>query len=352
MTAPLRTLLVGVGTRGKHWARIIRDEPLCTPVGYMDVSEDALAKIVEDFPIDGGQVFTSLESALANLELDLVILSTPPMVHLEQARLCFAAGHHVLAEKPLATNLPEAIEIVRLAETAGKTLTVGMNFRYQQATMEARKRFKDGSVGEPSFSQYVYWINRDGKRPGINKYPLTMHQPMLYEQSIHHLDQLRFAFDREVVRVSALTHNPPWSMYEDDATVVGLLTMEDDLFVDYFGTWSGTTTQRVFQWRTDCARGAVVQRKMFSDLAIIPADSDIPNPIPLPEQEDLVDDARGMFTHICTQILDGVAEPVPSGRDHLKTLALTAAMEESSKSHRVVEMSEFYEENNIPKEWI
>lgn len=352
MQSPIRTLLVGLGTRGKHWARIMRDEPRCDVVGYMDINAETVTAVHEQFPVPEQALFTDLETALAGAKPDLVILSTPPMGHLEQASRVFAAGCHVLAEKPLAVDLAEAIAIVRLAEAAKRTLTVGLNFRYQEATMAAKRIFAARELGPPSFAQYTYWTNRDGRRPGINKYPLTMAQPMLYEQSIHHLDQMRFAYGAEVERVSAITHNPPWSMYDDDASVFALLELEGGLVVNYFGTWSGETKQRWFSWRTDCAEGAVWQRRMFSDLAIVRKGSDVPEPVDLPAQEDLVDDARLMFSHICEQLLAGEPEPVPSGRDHIKTLALTAACEVSSTTHSVIEMADYYRRHGVPAEWL
>ena len=130
---------------------------------------------------------------------------------------------------------------MRGAQEAGVSLTVGLNFRYLAATIEAKRIFAARELGEPSFGQYLYWTNRDGRRPGINKYPLTMHQPMLYEQSIHHLDLFRFTYGAEVARVSAITHNPSWSMYADDANVFALVEMTNGIVVNYFGTWSGTT---------------------------------------------------------------------------------------------------------------
>lgn len=350
MRSPVRTLLVGVGTRGKHWARIMHDEPLCETVGYMDLDPAGLAAIQEMYPAPA--TFTDLDEALASVDADLVILATPPMGHLEQAGKIFNRGRHLLAEKPLTLDLAESVEIVRLADAAGLTLTVGLNFRYLEVTMAAKKLFEDGEIGAPSFAEFHYWTNRDGRRPGINKYPLTMHQPMLYEQSIHHLDLFRFTYGQEVERISAVTHNPPWSMYEDDATVVALLEMTGGVLVNYMGTWSGQSKLRRFFWRTDCPEGVVYQRELFSDLTVVRAGSDQFEPIDLPAQENFVDDTRGLLRHVLEQLIAGEKEPVPSGRDHLKTLALTVACEESSREHTVVEMSEFYARHGIPAEWL
>ncbi len=117
MRSPVRALLVGVGTRGKHWARIMHDEPLCETVGYMDVDPAGLAAIQEQYPATA--TFTDLDEALAGVDADLVVLATPPMGHLEQAGKIYASGRHLLAEKPLTLDLAEAIEIVRLADASG-----------------------------------------------------------------------------------------------------------------------------------------------------------------------------------------------------------------------------------------
>jgi predicted dehydrogenase len=352
MVEPLRVMLVGVGTRGKHWARIMHDEPLCHTVGYMDLDEAALADVNERWPAPAGALFADLDEALGATAPDLVVLATPPMGHLDQARKIFARKCHLLSEKPLTLDLAEAITIVCGAQEAGVSLTVGLNFRYLAATIEAKRIFAEKELGVPSFGQYLYWTNRDGRRPGINKYPLTMHQPMLYEQSIHHLDLFRFTYGAEVERVSAITHNPAWSMYADDANVFALIEMTNGIVVNYFGTWSGTTKLRTFEWRTDCSEGAVIQRDFFKDLAVVAKDAAEPRPIELPGQEDYVDDTRAMFRHILEQIRDGVPEPIPSGRDHLKTMALTVACEESARNHAVVEMADFYRRHGVPLEWL
>jgi hypothetical protein len=59
-----------------------------------------------------------------------------------------------------------------------------------------------------------------------------------------------------------------------------------------------------------------------------------------------------MFRHILQQIMAGEPEPTPSGRDHLKTMALTVACEESAREHAVVTMADFYRRHDIPREWL
>ncbi len=350
MNDPIRTLIVGVGTRGKHWVRLVYEESLTDAVGFVDPDPACLHWVREQYGANSEQCFADLDTALDVTRPDLVVLATPPMGHLEEARTIFAAGCDLLAEKPLTIEFAETVQIVQAAQDSGRRLMVGLNFRYLPSTLKAKELIAT-EVGKPSFARFIYWLNRDGRRPGINKYPLTMRQPMLYEQSIHHLDLFRFTYDAEVERVWCRCHNPPWSMYQDDATVAAMLEMTGDLLVNYFGTWSGQTKVSEFLWRTDCASGALLQHQQFSDLRVASPDERGERRIELPPIENFVDDTRAMLNHIARQLIENVARPDPSGIDHLKTMALTAACEESDMTGQPVVMRDFYERHNVPEEW-
>ena len=151
-----------------------------------------------------------------------------------------------------------------------------------------------------------------------------MAHPMLWEQSIHHFDLMRFVYEAEAVRVSARTFNPSWSMYEGDANVGALITFSGGIEVTYQGTWAGNWQRMAFEWRTDCARGVALQREMFGGLAYARREDPDPTPVPLPEEEPWVDDARGLLDDFVGHFRDG--SPLPcSGADHLNSLRIVEA---------------------------
>jgi len=352
-SAPMRILLVGVGARGKIWSRLLHDEPLVETVGYVDLNPDHLAWAQERHGADPDRCYNEMQPALRELQPELVLLATPPIDRYREAVAVFEGGAHLLSEKPLTLDFQDGLRLVAAAQQAGRAFAVGLNFRYQHCVIAARDILRSGQLGTPSFSRYIYWRNRDGYRPGLNRFPLTMRQPMLYEQTIHHLDEIRYVYDREVERVWCRCHNPPWSMYRDDATVAAVLEMEGDLVVDYFGTWAGQTKINEFMWRTDCTDGALFQHDLFADLRIARGANAIEQErIELPEQEPLVDDARLMLTDVVRQIQRGELWPHPSGVDHLKTFALIAACEESSTNGQPVTMRDFYERHHVPADWL
>src|SRR5262245_16209572 len=119
-----RILLVGLGNRGRQWADIIRDHADVALAAVADTDPARIAAFDAHQP--GVPGFPSLEAALAGTKPDAVLLVTPPVGRLAQARAVFAAGLPLLAEKPLAVDLAEAAAIVRLAEHHGLPLTIGL----------------------------------------------------------------------------------------------------------------------------------------------------------------------------------------------------------------------------------
>jgi predicted dehydrogenase len=336
----IRTLLVGLGTRGRHWARVIAENPHSSLVAGVDPSVNAMQTLQEKLPQLEFPHLTDLEAALEQFKPDCVVLSTPPSVHLEQITACAKRGIPVLCEKPLALDAATARACVDVAEKAGIHLGVGMNFRYLETTKKSREYILGGKLGQVGFGRINYWRYRDGKRPLLNKYPLTMDQPMLLEQSIHHLDLARFIYNSEVKRIWGRTTNPPWSMYASDATVAAWLEFENGVELQYFGTWMGTNSKNEFQWRTDGSAGMLFQRDIFAGLEYWASGTTTPEEISFEPQEDFVDDTRGLFEDFLCAVRQ---EPstYPSGRDHLMTMALTLACAESSKQGQTLDLLEY-----------
>lgn len=310
------------------WARILSNEPGVHVVGFVDPDPGAHAWIRETFGPDT-RCFVHHADALSVVSPALAVIATPPM---ERRALCMAladAGCALLVEKPLAVDLADAIAIGEHCRQQRQRCFIAMNFRYAATTIGAKTILQRGELGSPGLAHLTYWRNRDGWSPGLNKYPLTMYQPMLWEQSVHHLDLIRHIYDTEVISVSATTSNPPWSDYADDATVCATLTLMSGMIVQYTGTWAARTVRDSFVWRTDCARGALVQTALFDGLHIVHDGTEAMEYVPLPVQEPFMDDVRLMLRAILHDYYTGESR-APSIHDHFRTLAVTAAIEASA----------------------
>ncbi len=346
MPAFERLLLIGLGTRGKMWARVIDSDANACIAAAVDAGTEARAEFAGTHP--DVPVFSALDDALENGPFSAAVLVTPPDGHLTQCRLLFAAGLPVLAEKPLAVDLSEAISIIDLAALHAIPLSVGLNFRFLPVHQKQRELLTTEFLGTVGFGEFIYRRNRDGRRPGINKYPLTMLHPMMLEQSIHHLDLIRFCYGREVESILCRTWNPPWSMYAHDANVHALLTLQGGVAINYFGTWSGGWNVPGFEWRTDCEGGVIVQRELFSQLNYArKADTEL-TPVALQPAEAFYDDTAMLLRAFLQALRDGTAVPC-DGLDHLRTLALCFAGIESSETGRAIEMQQFYADHGLSR---
>jgi predicted dehydrogenase len=169
---------------------------------------------------------------------------------------------------------------------------------------------------------------------------------MMLEQSIHHLDLIRFCYGREVESIMCRTWNPPWSMYEHDANVHALLTLEGGVAINYFGTWSGGWNEPGFEWRTDCSDGVIVQQELFSQLNFARKTDKVLTPIEIEPAQPFYDDTASLLREFVEALRAG--NPVPcDGRDHLRTLALCFAGIESSETGRAIVMKDFCEQRLV-----
>ena len=212
-----RIVLAGLGVRGGHWLAAIEKSSSSKLVGVVETRPEFVSSV---------PVYSSIGDALA-AEPDTVIVATPPETHLDLVEPCLVAGIPVLCEKPLSESFAEAQSMVRTARRYQTPLLVGMNFRFIPSVQRMRDLIGRREYGEPLFGEFTYIRNRDGRRKDLNDYPLTMDEPMLVDQSIHHLDLMRYVYGQEVVTATALTWNPSSSVYASNSCVGALLRFEE-----------------------------------------------------------------------------------------------------------------------------
>ena len=98
---------------------------------------------------------TSLEEAIALPGVDLVSISTPPHTHAEIALAAFAAGKHVVCEKPFARDLAEAQTMLDAANAAGVVHVIGHAHRFDTTQSLANQAVRQGVIGEPRMLTHI-----------------------------------------------------------------------------------------------------------------------------------------------------------------------------------------------------
>lgn len=136
--------LVGAGGIAQAYAQAFNESKCCELIAVADVRSDAAAALAE---IVGGKAYGEYQQ-LADLGLDAVIVATPPATHPDIACFFLDAGIPVLCEKPLCTNIADAIRMTQAAERAGVVFTMASKFRYCEDIVKAKGILASGVLGD------------------------------------------------------------------------------------------------------------------------------------------------------------------------------------------------------------
>jgi predicted dehydrogenase len=158
---PLRLLIVGTGGMARHHAQHFAAIPGVELVAGIDTNPERLAAFQQAHGIPRG--FASVQDALAWGGFDAVTNVTPDAVHHSTTLPFLAAGKHVLCEKPLATNHPDAQAMAAAAALAGVVNMVNLTYRNVPAINEAARLVAAGAIGEVRHFEASYlqsWLTQ------------------------------------------------------------------------------------------------------------------------------------------------------------------------------------------------
>ena len=145
MSGDLKILIYGAGDMaGKHAAAFQRLS--CARVtAVANRSAGRAQKLCTDFEIPG--YYTELSEALEKEKPDIVSVCVPTAYHLRAAREAFAAGAHVITEKPIALTIEDGVEMIEAARSADRKLSVIFNRRFNTVWEELHRRLP--AIGSP-----------------------------------------------------------------------------------------------------------------------------------------------------------------------------------------------------------
>ncbi len=103
--------------------------------------------------------YGSAEEMIADLDINVVHITSPNHLHFPHAKAALLAGKHVICEKPLAMNSQESGELVRLAKEKKLVKVVNFNIRYYPLSHQARAMVQNGDLGDVYIVQGSYLQN-------------------------------------------------------------------------------------------------------------------------------------------------------------------------------------------------
>src|SRR5262245_22292934 len=122
MSRPIGFAIVGCGMIARFHARALQDVPGTRVVALVSRKRENAEKVLAETNTPRCEIFSEIESALRQPELDVVIITTPSGNHLEPAVAAARAGKHVVVEKPLEITPQRCDAIIDACDRASVKL--------------------------------------------------------------------------------------------------------------------------------------------------------------------------------------------------------------------------------------
>jgi predicted dehydrogenase len=190
MTSKLRIGLIGAGYWGPNLARNFVEMNDSELVAVADLDQAKLDKMKSRFP---KIITTRIYQDLFDLNLDGVVIATPPITHYKFASECIENGLHVMVEKPLVLNSPQGEKLVQLAAQKQRILMVGHTFEYNPAVRYIKEVIDSGELGE------VYYI--DAVRANLGLFQPNVNA--MWDLAPHDISIVLYLLGQEPLSVSS-----------------------------------------------------------------------------------------------------------------------------------------------------
>jgi len=206
----LRWGIMGAGNIAKMFSQALLalDDHRITAVGSR--SRERAADFIEQQKIPDAVACGSYEELASREDVDIVYIATIHPQHLACAKVAFAAGKHVLVEKPIAMNADEAREMVDLAKEKELFLMEGMWCRFHPVNQKVKEWIRSGRIGEINMFEANYGFVGDPEND-LRLYNLELGGGALLDVGIYPLSMAAFYLDQQPVQLTGYANLDPTS---------------------------------------------------------------------------------------------------------------------------------------------
>ena len=210
----LKVAVIGVGAMGRNHARVYSTMPNVTLVAVCDPSETG-KQIAESYNV---KYYPDYKQMIADEKIDAVSICVPTKFHAEAAIFAARKKIHILVEKPIATTVAEAEDMIKEAKKNKIKLMVGHIECFNPVVIELKKRISNGELGK------IYKVNCNRMGPSVSR---IYDVGVVIDLAIHEIYILKYLIDSDVKRVYAETERKIHSTHED--LLIGTMRFENDV---------------------------------------------------------------------------------------------------------------------------
>ena len=338
----INAVVAGCGAMSKGWLRAIATTPKLASsiaiVGLVDLDVGRAQALADEFGLEDAICGSDLDQVIASTDANTVFDIVVPVARAGVVRTALGRGCNVLSEKPLATSLAEAEELIAAANSAGKVHAVVQNRRYIPGIRRLRRAVVEGLIGDITGVHCDFFIGAH-----FGGFRDEMEHVLLMDMAIHTLDAARFVIGAAPVAVYCHESNPKGSWYAHGASANAIFEFEGGAVFTYRGSWcaEGAHTSWESTWRITGSRGTILWdgADRFEAGQAGSGSGLVRDPVPLV----LPEPAEPGETHGHASVIAAFVEAINSGTepetvstDNLNSLAMVLAAIDSAKNGRRV----------------
>jgi len=152
MSKKVKVLLIGAAfSADLHMDGYSRCTDIAEVVAICDKDLSRIEVLAERYGLKDYKVYDNYEKAIEEVDCDIVDVCMPNFLHHDVALAAFKKGRDVISEKPLATTVEDAEEMVEAAKKAGKRIYYAEDWLFAPALNKALSIVEEGGIGKPLY---------------------------------------------------------------------------------------------------------------------------------------------------------------------------------------------------------
>lgn len=152
MSKKVKVLMVGAAFSGDlHMDAYSRCTDIAEIVAICDKDASKVKALADRYGLKNYAIYDDYKAAIDEVDCDVVDICLPNFLHHEVAIEAFKKGRHAICEKPLATTVEDAEEMVEAAKKAGKKLYYAEDWLFAPALNKALSIVEEGAIGKPMY---------------------------------------------------------------------------------------------------------------------------------------------------------------------------------------------------------
>jgi predicted dehydrogenase/kynurenine formamidase len=335
-------LLIGTGYFSDFHLDAWQRTPNVEIVSVCDLNRGKAQQAADKYGIPA--VFSHIQLALKQDDLDFVDIATPPTGRLEIVRQVVERGLPMICQKPLAQNYSEARQIINLVLASQQNFMVHENFRFQPWYREIKQLLDCGTIGNRLHTIHMRTRMGDGWGDDayLSRQPYFREMPrlLMHETGIHFVDTFRY-LTGEVIGCSGSLRRLNEVIVGEDT---GTFTLR--FASGAVGVWDANRYNESLSDNPRYTFGELLVEANGGSLWMDTYGRIIVKPLGQPSYEHGYHPSKVGFAGDCVfacqnhflEVLDGQATCETSPTEYLKSLQVIEAIYDSARSNRVVEM--------------